>query len=248
MDYAAALVEQNRLLGELTGTADPTTPVPSCPDWTLRQLVSHIGRGDRWAATIVADLADAPVDIRSVPDGKAPTDPALAIEWLSGGAQRLLDAVAATGPDTAVWTFTGPQPAAWWVRRRLHEASVHRADAALALDLPYEQVPEVAADGISEWLSLLTARPSEPRILDLGTSLHLHATDDGLAEAGEWMIRSADPGIVWEHGHGKCTAAVRGRASDLLLAMLRRIPAEDGRLDVRGDAAVLTRWLERTGF
>ncbi len=38
-------------------TADPATPVPTCPDWTLKQLFRHVGRGNRWAAQIVADRA-----------------------------------------------------------------------------------------------------------------------------------------------------------------------------------------------
>ncbi|MBW0090779.1 maleylpyruvate isomerase family mycothiol-dependent enzyme, partial [Pseudonocardia sp. KRD-188] len=42
--------------------------------------------------------------------------------------------------------------------------------------------------------------------------------------------------------------AVRGAAADLLLAITRRIPADDPRLAVHGDAAVLGTWLARTPF
>ena len=58
----------------------------------------------------------------------------------------------AVGADTAVWTFIGPRPAHWWIRRRVHEATVHRADAAIALGADYQLTPELAADGIDEWL------------------------------------------------------------------------------------------------
>ena len=46
-------------LAEIAATADPATQVPTCPDWTLRQLITHVGRAHRWAATIGldADLA-----------------------------------------------------------------------------------------------------------------------------------------------------------------------------------------------
>jgi uncharacterized protein (TIGR03083 family) len=246
MDHAAALVEQNRLLGELVRPADPATPVPTCPDWTLRQLVTHVGRGDRWAATIVRDRADGYVDIRTVADGKPPDDAAGVVDWLVESARLLLDAVATTGADTPVWTFTGPQPAAWWIRRRLHESVVHRADAALALGVPYAVEAAVAADGVSEWLSLLSARPAP--LLAADATLHLHATDDGLGADGEWMVRGGESGIAWEHGHGKGTAAVRGSAADLLLAALRRIPADDARLQVLGEVSVWSTWLARTTF
>ena len=54
--------------------------------------------------------------------------------------------------------------------------------------------------------------------------------------------------MSWEHGHEKGQVAVRARAVDLLLAALRRIPANDGRVEVLGDQAVWRTWLERTGF
>ncbi|WP_219419441.1 maleylpyruvate isomerase family mycothiol-dependent enzyme [Pseudonocardia nigra] len=242
MDHARALIEQDRLLGELVGDADPETAVPACPGWSLRNLLTHVGRGHRWAAAIVAQRADARVDMRSVPDGKPPADVEAAVVWLIDSSRLLLDAVAATGADTEVWTFTGPRPAAWWVRRRLHESVVHRADAAFALGVPYAVDADLAADGVSEWLSLLAARRADADrpLLAGDATLHLHATDDGLGADGEWMVRGGASGISWEHGHGKGSAAVRGAAVDLLLAAMRRIPADDTRLQVLGDAAVWT--------
>jgi hypothetical protein len=31
--------------------------------------------------------------------------------------------------------------------------------------------------------------------------MHFHATDDGLRDAGEWLIRCTPDGPLWEHGH-----------------------------------------------
>ncbi|TQM09133.1 maleylpyruvate isomerase family mycothiol-dependent enzyme [Pseudonocardia kunmingensis] len=250
MEIAREFVDQNRLLGEVLRRADADTPVPTCPGWTLRQLLTHVGRGDRWAAMIVRERADARVDLRSVPDGKPPAEIDAAVSWLTESAALLLEAVAATGADVPVWTFTGPQPAAWWVRRRLHESVVHRADAAIALGAPYEVDPALAADGLSEWLDLLGARaePEEGPALPDGVALHLHATDDGLGAAGEWLVRGEAGRVRWEHGHGKGAVAVRGSAAVLLQAVLRRIPADDARLAVLGDQGAWRTWLERTPF
>lgn len=249
VQYADALIEQNRLLGELVAAADPARAVSTCPGWDLRKLLTHVGRGDRWAAMIVRERADARVDMRAVPDGKAPSDASDAVAWLAESARLLIDAVAGTGADVPVWTFTGPKPAAWWIRRWLHESVVHRADAALALGALYVVEPDLAADGISEWLDLLVARTADDgRPLAAGATLHLHATDDGLGAAGEWMVRGGESGITWEHGHGKGDAAVRGSAADLLLALTRRIDADAPGLQVIGDEVVWATWLERTPF
>jgi hypothetical protein len=126
---------------------------------------------------------------------------------------------------------------------------VHRADAALAVGVPYTIEPELAADGVSELLAVLTGRTGDtPAALQPGESLHLHATDEGLGAAGEWVIRGTDDGITWEHGHVKATTAVRGPAADLLLACSRRLPPEHAGIQVLGDPKIWTTWLERTAF
>ncbi|MET0187667.1 MAG: maleylpyruvate isomerase family mycothiol-dependent enzyme [Pseudonocardia sediminis] len=251
---AASLTVENDRLASAVVAAEASTPVPTCPGWDLRSVLKHVGRGDRWAAQMVAGRATEVLSPRDVVGGRPPEGgPDAEADWLRGGVRELLEAVESVGPDTPIWTFTGPKPAAWWIRRRLHEATVHRADVVLALGETFEIAPDLAADGVSEWLDLVASRPaSDDGPLPAGATLHLHATDDELGAAGEWLLRgeAADGGsaVVWEHGHGKGDAAVRGTAADLLLGVTRRIPSDAASLQVLGDAAVWTRWLERTGF
>ena len=251
MDYAAALLEQNRAFGELIRSGDPSAPVPTCPGWSLSQLFRHVGRGDRWAAQIVADRVDHYLDPRTVEGGKPPPDPDEAISWLHGGAQRLIDAVEQVGVETPVWTFLGSRPAYWWVRRRLHEATVHRADAALALTLDYALTPDLAADAISEWLERVASqagRGDAPLPLENGQTVHMHATDPGLGAAGEWTVRTDGHRITWSHGHGKGGVALRDGAVDLLLAVVRRVPVADTDITMFGDTAIWQNWLDHTPF
>jgi uncharacterized protein (TIGR03083 family) len=250
VDFRAALRDQTREFGELIRRADPSTPVPTCPDWTVKQLFRHVGRGNRWAAQIIADRRSEPLDPRDVRDGKPPDDTDGAIDWLNASADLVIDAVDRVGPETRVWTFLGPRPVGWWIRRRLHEATIHRADAAIALGVDYDLPAEVAADAISEWIERVSVE-ARPRALPLavGRTLHLHATDDGLGPTGEWTITSdSEDGITWSHEHGKGDAALRGQAKDLLLAIVRRRTAADGGIEVFGDAAVWEGWLEHTPF
>ena len=81
MDFRAALLEQTRAFGEVIRSGDPSTPVQTCPGWTLNQLFRHVGRGHRWAAQIVAEHRAQPLDPRDVRDGKPPDDPDAAIAW-----------------------------------------------------------------------------------------------------------------------------------------------------------------------
>lgn len=246
MDFRAALLDQTRTFGDLIRGADSAAPVPTCPGWTLQQLFRHVGRGNRWAAQIIADRRSQPLDPRDVRDGKPPDDPDAAIAWLNDGAQLIIDAVDRVG-TARVWTFTGPRPAGWWIRRRLHEMTVHTADAALAVGDAFALSSDLAADAISEWIELMANKAHEPA-LDRGRTMHMHATDDGLGPTGEWTIVHDEDGVWWSHEHGKADAALRGSATDLLLAITRRRPVADLGVEMFGDDAVWNRWLERTQF
>jgi len=156
VDYAAALTEQNQQFGELTRAADPQTPVPGCPDWSS---ASSWPRGPR--PPLVGH--DRPGTLghrrrpRTVADGKPPADPDGAFDWLRDSAGTVIDAVAQVGADVPVWTFLGPRPAAWWIRRRLHERPCTGGRGAGARRA-VRAVPELAADGVSEWLDIVVGR------------------------------------------------------------------------------------------
>jgi len=253
VDFRAALLDQTQAFGELIRAADPSTPVPTCPDWTLKQLFRHVGRGSRWAAQIIAERRSQPLDPRDVRDGKPPEDPDAAIDWLNGGPQQVMVAIDQVGSDARVWTGAGIRPAGWWIRRLLHEVGVHRADAALALGVEYSVPPTQAADAISEWieLMLLQAQRREPPV-ERGRTLHLHATDADLGPTGEWTIAhdiaGDEGGLSWTHDHGKGDVALRGPVRDLLLAIVRRRRASELDIEVFGDEAVWDTWLQRTPF
>jgi uncharacterized protein (TIGR03083 family) len=248
VDFSAALIDEHRSFADTVATGDPAASVPTCPGWTVQQLFRHVGRGVRWSAQMVLDRSTEALDPRAVPEGKPPEDPAAAPDWLMAGAAKLLAAVDETGAEVPVWTFLGPRPSAWWIRRRLHEVVVHRADAAIALGADFALPADLAADCVSEWLDIAVHGRGGPP-LGAGQSIHLHALDDGIGEAGEWMISAGTDGAVtWSHGHGKGSVAVRGPVTDLLLAISRRRPVAESAIEVYGDESLLQTWLDRTQF
>ena len=252
--YLDALVAQSALFAEALRGADLQRRVPACPDWTLYQLAEHVGQAHRWVTAIITRRVTAPLSPSELDMATAPEDPDGLSDWLRDGAGELVDAIRTAGPQTPVWSWSDDQSVGFWARRMAHETAVHRADAELALDHEFALEPDLAADAISEWLSLLSlpqAVEFRPEIAELrgdGQILHLHSTDPGLGAAGEWIVRRTPSGPVWEHGHTKGTVAVRGAVVDLLLVLLRRVPPGQAPIEVLGDAAVLAHWLERTRF
>jgi uncharacterized protein (TIGR03083 family) len=232
-------------LAALLERADPRTPVPTAPEWTLVELAEHVGFAFRWMTTIVATRAMTPVRDQDTQGRPAPDDPAQLPAWLREGAAELVGAVRSVGPSTPVWTWAGgPQPSEWWLQRMLYDLVVHVADAALALHEPVTIEAPLAAAGIDEWLTILPfVHDDMTEALPPGRSMHLHALD-----GGEWLLRGTPDGLAWERGHVKADVAVRGDAGALYLLLNRRLAADDSKVEVLGDRPILDTWLARTIF
>ena len=148
MDYLAVLRNGLASFGALLdGDVDLMTPVEHCGDWTLYDLVDHVGGGNMWVATAVAEH-------RGDYDGPAaPKDPAELRPWFDGTTEAILGALSAD-PETPAWTFTrlAPNNVGFWRRRRAHETSMHLWDARNALGLLDSEPAfpaDVAVDGVS---------------------------------------------------------------------------------------------------
>jgi len=255
--YYAEITASTDTLAGLVDGADLTLRVPTCPDWTLRQLATHVGRAQRWAAEIVGTRSARAIAFRDVPDGRIPDNPAEHAGWLRAGAGRLIGVLGQAG-DVPVWALGHQRPAGFWARRMAHETAVHCVDAQItvggaeAQHTPPAIAADVAADGIDEWLMELAGPgDGDPGLraagLADGESIHVHAADvpDG---TGEWLISHGPAGITVRRAHEKGTIALRGGASDLLLVLLQRLPPGTPAIQLHGDPAVLRRWLDKTRF
>lgn len=252
--YLDALAVQSALFAEALVGADLQQRVATCPDWTLYQLTEHLGQTHRWATAIVSRPTTTPTDRSELTATAAPADADKLAAWLRDGAGALVDAIRAADPRTPVWSWADDHSVGFWGRRMAHETAVHRADAELTLGREFTLEADLAADAISEWLGFLSRpqavkhRPELAELRGQGQILHLHSTDPGLGEAGEWIVRRTPSGPVWEHGHTKGDVAVRGPVLYLLLVLMRRVPPNEAPIDVLGDASVLEHWLAHTQF
>ena len=222
--------------------------VPSCPGWNLGDLAWHLGNvWNRWGR-IVSEGITTLDGVEAIDRPRRPSDDLL-LDWVTSAHTAMFSALARASDDTEVWTWTGSnQPEIWVERRMTQETAVHRWDAANAVGIPYEIPVAVAADGIDEFLTWFAARRVTEGAAPVGGSVHLHCTDTNTqtgfatraAVNGEWLVSHLDAsGIVFSREHAKGDAAVRGRASDLLLWLWRR---EAGAVEVIGDATVAERF------
>jgi uncharacterized protein (TIGR03083 family) len=237
-EHIAALRREGQLLADAASRTELDTPIPTCPEWTMRDLVRHMGDVHRWAAAHVAERRM--IGIRNVEEIAGPLpDEAGLLDWYRDGHSRLIDTLLAAPPDVQCWSFLpAPSPLAFWARRQAHETSIHRADS----ESPGGEITafetRFAVDGLDELLLGFFGRPAES-LGDSPRTLHVHADD---AE-GEWLVRVGDEAIEISTGHAEADCTVSGAASDLYLLLWNRRTA-DG-LDVTGDASLLTAWRDQ---
>lgn len=213
--------------------------VPTCPEWTLFDLVQHLGEGRRrWAAIVAAGPADAPAAVSApVP----PREGEALLAWFAASTQELLDALREAGPDRGCWTWWGPsqspQTTGAVARHQLQQVAVHAYDAQVAVGAPQPLPDEVALDGVDEFLTTCVATtaawPHQPAVVDY------HAT-----EGRSWRLWfSADgartarlPAPVAVEGPEVAYVSARGTAHELVMFCYGRISTDA--LQVDGDRRV----------
>lgn len=217
---------------------DLALPVLSMPGWTVEKLVRHVGFVHRVAVAALETPASegmAKVVGAVVKPERGPQ----VLDDYRESAARMLAAYRAVDPTQDVATWAGIDSADYWIRRQLHEVTVHRFDAQDAIyecggPEPESADPVGAADAIVEWAEQFVTRfPVEKVPAVAGRTVHLH-TDDGTA--AELFLDFTGDEVAVSRLHRKGDVALRGSAQNLMLTLWRRRPL-DG-LDIVGDRAV----------
>jgi uncharacterized protein (TIGR03083 family) len=197
-------------------------PVPGCPGWRLNDLVWHLSTVQHFWAWVVRTRAPDPSTYVEPP--QRPDDELLG--FFSAASAELETALAGADPAERVWTWAPQQNVAFVLRRQVQEAVVHTVDVEQVLGDVRPIPPDVALDGIDEWLEVMV-----PGRLPEGPPSHahpvvLHAVD---ADAERTLFPGTRPFPI---------ATLTGTASDLLLTVWRRVPLEVLTVDGDGLQAV----------
>jgi uncharacterized protein (TIGR03083 family) len=210
--------------------------VPSCPDWTVSDLLSH-------AATVLSFFGAVAAGGTEPPSEWVPPtrdDDEDVVTWFRTVTGAATDAVMAPDPTEARWSWTRQHDAGFAQRRMAQEFVVHAWDVENATGEPTPIGAAVAVDGIDEFLDLFL--PAKEACLAGPTlTAHLHTTDAD----GEWTVTIGEGSHHLERAHGKGDVAVRAPAGDLLLWVWGRRRGDEPGFETFGDEATLTELTSR---
>lgn len=234
--HLSALAADSEALADLAGPALQAA-VPSCPGWTVADVVGHLGGVYSWAALCVEAAGERPTLERDRP----PADPAELIGWFRERRHAVLEALSEREPDAPAWTFIrrAAPTVGWWRRRQAMETAVHLWDVEQATGTPGRIDPELGADGVDELLTqFLPGYLAHNPVPELRGTFHVHATD----APGEWSLDFGAAELDVRQEHSKADTAVRGPAGRLLLWLWNRLDADHAGLEVFGDRSVVDAW------
>jgi uncharacterized protein (TIGR03083 family) len=242
-EWLTLIEDRSAALRAAAGQAGLTARVPGCPDWSVRDLITHLAEVQLfWAAAVAAGPAAGPPGEDQV--DRTPGEDLMA--WSAQATAELAGALRAAGPDRPCWTWWAesgaPMTSGAVARHQVQEAGVHAFDAQEAAGRAGPLPDVVAADGMGEFLTVGMA--------SMGPWPHRAGSVALVADGGPaWVVRLSGDGARAERADGadgaEADARLRGSASDLVLALYGRHLA--GELGFDGDeelARQLLSWPE----
>ena len=220
-----------------------TTPVPSCPDWTVVDLTEHLGTVHRWATRLVNERSSTRIPWAGLTEDGDIFD----ASWLQEGGRALVAALRAANPEDEMWAWGTDQHVRFWSRRQLHETFVHRLDLELASGATSYIDPAVALDAIDEFLANMKAdRDISPRArAGRGTELlRIRSTEP----AGSWSVRLSNDSYDFVDPVEESDAELSGPSHEVLMVILRRRDLAGSNVTVSGDRSLVEYWLAQTAF
>jgi uncharacterized protein (TIGR03083 family) len=222
--WLAALRADGPALQDAVTETGPDVAVPSCPGWTVADLVEHLTSLLRWVRESVARGVTTKPDDRVTPVPRPDWPDAL--DGLRRELTGTIETLDALDPEFPAWTWPAQaKKAGFWQRRMAHEVSVHRWDAELAAGRPTPIETKLAADGVNEVLDTWLPAGRRSGSTEMHGVVHLVATDASY----EWFVRLRgagvallDTGTILDTDDHHPRAEATGTASELLLTLMGR--------------------------
>lgn len=244
LEHCDALTHEVNLFAERLDDTPSSTPIPSCPGWTVSDLAEHLGTVHRWAEHLVRVQASEriPSDVMEFSRGPVNAD------WIREGGVQLGSTLRSGDPDATMWAWGEDQHLKFWSRRQLHETFVHRMDLEICVGANPKSSPEIAADAIDELLvNLAKAAYFSPHVGQLrgdGQILRMSTIDQEMT----WAIELQPEGFSLIVSDELPTAEFVGHATELLLLLYRRTSMSDTNVKILGDVELAEFWLAHSAL
>jgi uncharacterized protein (TIGR03083 family) len=221
---------------------DRSARVPWSDRWSVGTVARHVAGTHHVVAEVVRDRPDADFGLFGqlrTPEKDAPEF----VEWFRSGTTSLLEQLSTVPADDECWSwYEGGRWVGWWARRMALETLVHRADTDMARGVDFSVAPEIAADGIDEYLDVFVAASRKASDAPAGPIVSFECTD----RSDRWWLDLSEQGnrLVSREVLAD-SLRIRGGARDLLLVLWGRVPISDlPEVEASGDAKELDRWSE----
>lgn len=215
--------------------ADPDARVPSCPDWTVADLLRHLTEVQHFWAHCVMRRPAAPDPEQGWGEPPRQDGHAHMLAYFDDVSSMLQSALTGLDPREPAWTWSDDQTVGFVLRRQTHEALIHRLDAEIASGQPSRLDPLLATDGVHEALDVMYGeQPS------WGT---FTPTDDHVCV----RVRDTNTQIWVQLGHFIGTDPDDGTRHDGPHLRVVAAPDDEPALALTGDAGELDAWLWHRG-
>jgi uncharacterized protein (TIGR03083 family) len=240
--------------GRAAAGSEAAPAVPSCPGWLVTDLVLHLGMVHRFVARIIGERMQQPpgavdwpwLELTEewrdwLPPVRAPQQspvPADLLGWFHTGAADLQERFRAADPAEQVWTWSADHSVGFWQRMQAIEAAIHRWDAENAMGAAQPLDAALAADAVGQTFEVMAPmRRSAGKAPPGHSERFLFQRTDG---PGRWAVRFDGDAVLLGTPDGQYDIQISGTASDLALFLWQR--PVTGKLDVKGDASLLSRY------
>lgn len=232
MDRYLTLIQADAELLTAASAGHLDDRVPSCPGWTVKDLVEHVA--------MVYQHKIACMRLQRAPEPWPPDPPGGdLVQWLQDSTVELLAELGERGPAAPSYTWHKPdQTVGFWCRRMAQETAVHRVDAQLARGGADPVDSELALDGVDELLDIFFAGDwSDLPQPELVGQIGLRAADRS------WLVVLEPREVRIEALTDEPDAVVSATPSDLLLWLWGRLPVDA--VQSTGDPEATGRLLQR---
>jgi uncharacterized protein (TIGR03083 family) len=239
MDPIAIIRTEARRLADVLAVTDPEARCPTCPDWSVTDLLWHVTMVHFFWAGVVERNARTESDIAAV-EKAAPDRPNAMADLLALREQAttaLLDQLGRLDDAEPRWTWWPADQTVGFTRRmQTHEVTFHRVDAELAAGVPISTIaPDVAADAVDHAVDVMWGWLPEGASYTAQAVIEFVATDVDR----RWLVEvghANDRPRAIRATAGQPIATVRGPVDDLALWAWTR----GGAVEVSGDTASVT--------